>query len=72
MFEPNGLGYSAYSLTPVEQVTLVEPFDVVVMSDDISTEYLALIDEDAELRPTYVAHFVSPPEYTGLLEEALS
>ena len=53
-------------------VFMTEPVVIVAMDQDASVAPLAVIDEDADLRPTYVAHFVSPPSYTGVLEEALS
>lgn len=71
VFEPNGLVHS-YEFTPVEPVAMLEPIDVVAAEDNDSIEPVALSDEDADLRPTYVAHFVSPPSYTGILEEAIS
>lgn len=70
VFEPGGVSYS-YEFTPV-QVTMFEPIDVFAMEDEISIAPVALSDEDAMLRPTYVAHYVSPPTYTGLLEETTS
>lgn len=70
VFEPGGLSYS-YEFTPVE-VTMLEPVDVVAWDDDISNAPVVLNDEDANLLPTYVAHFVSPPSYTGVLEERIS
>lgn len=70
VFEPSGLSYS-YEFTPLD-VTMLEFIDVIAMESDISIEPVALIDEDADLRPTYEAHFVSPPSYTGILEETLS
>lgn len=70
VFEPGGLSYS-YNFTPVE-VTMFGPIDVYAMEDKISIAPVVLSDEDAMLRPTYVAHYVSPPTYTGLLEERTS
>ncbi len=69
VFEPNGMVYS-YEFTPAEPVAMLEPIDVAVMDDDVSIEPVALNDDDAMSEPTYVAHFVSPPSYTGILEEA--
>ena len=46
--------------------------DVVAMEDDVSIDPVALNDDDALSQPVYVAHFVSPPSYTGILEEARS
>lgn len=71
VFEPGGLSYS-YEFTPVE-VTILEPVEVVALDDDeISISPVAVSDEDAPLLPTYVAHFVSPPSYTGILEQRIS
>jgi hypothetical protein len=70
VFDPSGLSYS-YEFTPVE-VTILEPIDVIAMEDDVSIAPVVLSDEDAMLRPTYVAHFVSPPSYTGALEETIN
>jgi len=70
VFEPAGWSYS-YEFTP--ELTLLEPIDlIIVMDDESSSEPVALIDEDADLRPTYTAHYASPPSYTGILEETLS
>ncbi len=66
VFEPDGSVYS-YEFTPV--LTAWEPVDVLVIEDDMSIAPLALIEEVPVSSPTYVAHFVSPPTYTGLLEE---
>lgn len=58
----------------IERVALSDEdaFDVALMEDDVSIEPVALSDEDADAAPVYVAHFVSPPTYTGILEEAIS
>lgn len=71
VFEPNGLIYS-YEFTPVEPVAMLEPIDIVVVYDDVSIEPVALSDDDANAEPAYVAHFVSPPSYTGILETTIS
>jgi hypothetical protein len=78
VFEPSGQSYS-YEYMPIEvamlepiDVVMLGPIDVLVMEEDITIQPIAVIDEDADTRPTYVAHFVSPPEYTGILEETLS
>jgi len=81
VYEPSGFSYS-YELTPADlamvasidedNIFVTEPVIVAFMDEDTSIAPLAVIDEDADLRPTYVAHFVSPPEYTGILEESLS
>lgn len=70
VFEPGGTSYS-YEFTPFD-VAMLEPMYVFAADDDISIAPVVINDEDAKLRPTYVAHFVSPPMYTGLLEETLS
>ena len=46
--------------------------DVVAMEDDVSIDPVALSDDDALPQPVYVAHFVSPPSYTGILDEEAS
>ena len=46
--------------------------DVALVEDDVSIEAVALSDDDADAAPTYVAHFVSPPSYTGILDEEAS
>ena len=78
VFEPSGNSYS-YEFAPIElamlepvEFAMLEPIDVIVMEEDIAIHPIAAIDEDADSRPTYVAQFVSPPEYTGILEETLS
>lgn len=55
----------------VEQVALSDEdaIDVALTEDDFSVEQVALSDDDADAASTYVAHFVSPPTYTGILEE---
>jgi hypothetical protein len=64
VFEPDGLVYS-YQFTPLT------PWDVDVVyvgDDDVFIAPLALTDDTASA-PAYVAYFVSPPTYTGLLED---
>src|SRR3989304_3220015 len=79
VFNPDGSSYS-YEFTLVEPVELSEPIDVIAMEDDVSIDVaameddvsidpVALSDDDALSQPVYVAHFVSPPTYTGILEE---
>jgi hypothetical protein len=82
VYEPGGLSYS-FEMVPVE-VALISPMEIdemyasieptsdILAYEDTTFTPLAVIDEDADLRPTYVAHFVSAPEYTGILEENLS
>ena len=66
VFEPDGSVYS-YEFTPV--LTAWEPMEILVLEEDMSIAPLAVIGEVPVAGPTYVAHFVSPPTYTGLLEE---
>jgi len=65
VFEPDGSVYS-FAFTPV--ITMWEPVDILVMEDDLWVAPVALMEENVVSHPTYVAHFVSPPAYTGLLE----
>ena len=67
VFEPGGWVYTV-EFTPL--LTMWEPVDVIVMDDDVSVAPLAFIEENSVSRPTYVARYVSPPTYTGLLEES--
>ena len=46
--------------------------DIAAIEDDVSIEPVALSDDDALSQPVYVAHFVSPPSYTGILDEEAS
>ena len=46
--------------------------NAAALEDDVSIDPVALSDDDALSQPVYVAHFVSPPSYTGILEEARS
>ena len=66
VFQPDGGVYSV-AFTPL--LTRWEPVDLIVMDGDVSIAPLVLIEENAVSGPTYVAHYVSPPTYTGLLEE---
>ena len=43
--------------------------NAAALEDDVSIDPVALSDDDALSQPVYVAHFVSPPTYTGILEE---
>ena len=65
VFEPNGQSYSM-EFTPV--LTLWQPIDLYVMAEDEAVSSLPLISEAPVATSTYVAHYVSPPTYTGLLE----
>ena len=71
VFEPNGLIYS-YEFVSTDDVAMLEPMDLFLMDEDVALSPVALNDEDAMSRPTYVAYYVSPPTYTGILEEATS
>ena len=72
LFDTDGMVYS-YEFVPANEVALIQPSDWYAFSDDatddMSAYAISFDDEDASSTP-YVAHFyVSPPTYTGVLEE---
>jgi hypothetical protein len=65
VFQPNGDVHS-YMFTPQEPTLIVEPLDTIAMDDDFS---VVAFSDDSSAPLTYVADYISPPTYTGILDQ---